>query len=124
MGNEESSTSQSEYIFGLRITGIDINSPLHGKVNLYTDFIRQINNFKNMKAIQRNTSIFPPNQPTTLQIYNIIDNKTRELQIELNAPAGAQKLEQALGIRFSLEESECAWMKIMRVMTGKRAVNG
>jgi hypothetical protein len=48
MGNE-TGKEQGDFKFGLRIIGIDNNSPLRNKVALYEDFIREINGYKNMR---------------------------------------------------------------------------
>lgn len=117
MGNEESS-HQGDYIFGLRITGIDSNSPLKGKVNLYEDFIREINHFKNMKVADRTEAIIKPGEKCRISVYNMISNSLREIECMAHDNPGFKNLESLLGIRYTAEEEECAWNKVMRVMEG------
>lgn len=118
MGNEESS-AQGNFIFGLRITGIDTNSPLKGKVNLYEDFIREINTFKNMKAAERTPQIVRPGQECVVKVYNMLSDSIREVTCTAHSNENYTTLESLLGIRYKAEEEECSWTKVMRVIDGK-----
>lgn len=117
MGNEESAP-HGDYVFGLRVTGIDSNSPLKGKINLYEDFIRQINHFKNMKKIDRIEGIIKPGEKCRIVVYNMISDSLREVECTAHDNPVYKNLESLLGIRYKAEEEECAWNKVMRVMEG------
>lgn len=118
MGNEPGK-EQGEFVFGLRIMGMDNNSPLIHKVALYEDFIREINGFKNMRYIKEHPELISRSGKTwTLKIYNIISDTEREVTVEVKE-TNIHSLEEKLGIRYKAEEHECSVDKIMRVINGK-----
>lgn len=106
-------------MFGLRITGIDTNSPLKGKVNLYEDFIREINSSKNMKVAERTQQAVRPGQECVLKVYNMLTDSIREVTCTAHSNEKYSTLESLLGVRYKLEEEECSWTKVMRVIEGK-----
>lgn len=118
MGNEPGK-EQGDFIFGLRIMGMDNNSPLIHKVALYEDFIREINGFKNMRYIKEHPELISRSGKTwTLKIYNIISDTEREVTVDVKE-TNIHSLEEKLGIRYKAEEHECSVDKIMRVINGK-----
>jgi hypothetical protein len=120
MGNETGKEA-GDFLFGLRVMGIDKNSPLIHKVALYEDFIREINGFKNMRYIKEHPELIARGGKTwTLRIYNIINDDERELTIDVK-DTDVPSLEEKLGIRYKAEEHECSVDKIMRVINGKKS---
>jgi GRASP55/65 PDZ-like domain len=115
MGNE-TAKEQGEFIFGLRVVGIDRNSPLINKVALYEDFIREINGYKNVRYIKDHSELISKGGKTwVLKMYNIITDTERELTVDVK-DTDILSLEEKLGIRFKAEEHECSLNKIMRVL--------
>jgi hypothetical protein len=118
MGNEPGK-EHGDFLFGLRIMGIDNNSPLIHKCSLYEDFIREINGYKNMRYIKEHPELISRGGKTwTLKIYNIINNDEREVTVDVKETDIAS-IEEKLGIRYKAEEHECSVEKIMRVINGK-----
>ena len=118
MGNENAA-EHGDFIFGLRIIGIDSNSPLKDQLNLYEDFIHQINGYKNMKSVGRQKNIFGEYQECAIVVYNIINNKRRVIRTQLLPSQNKGSIEARMGIRYKPEEFECSETKIMRVIQGK-----
>lgn len=117
MGNEPGK-AEGNFQFGLRILGIDKNSPLIHKCALYEDFIREINGFKDMRYIKNHPELLTRGGKTwKLSIYNIINNTERELTVNVK-DTDILSLEEKLGIRYKAEEYECSLEKIMRVING------
>ena len=108
MGQSES----SEYEYGLRIMGIDPKSPLSQEISLYTDFILQVNEFKDIKNLELFKEYILNTESETLdfQIYNIISNTLRTVSIE--------NQKQPLLLNCYPEERETSYSKILRVMAG------
>jgi hypothetical protein len=81
MGNEPGK-EQDDYQFGLRIMGMDNNSPLIHKVALYEDFIREINGFQNMRYLKEHPqAVAKAGNQWTLVVYNLISDTEREVVV-------------------------------------------
>lgn len=89
-----------DFQFGLRIMGMENNSPLLHECALYEDFIREINGFKNMRYIKQHPElILGSGKAWKLKIYNIIHNEEREITVEVN-DTDILSVEEKLGIRY------------------------
>jgi len=108
MGQSES----SEYKFGLRIMGIDPKSPLANELSLYSDFIIQVNEFKEIQNHEAFTHFIlnTDSEALNFQIYDIISDSLRTVSIE--------NKKEPLLLNCYPEEVETAYSKILRVLAG------
>jgi hypothetical protein len=87
MGNENTKENNLSG-YGLRILGVDRESMLLHKIELYTDFITAINECRDVKNLRENgpslETLISANKPMTLKVFNIISEQEREIQLEKN----------------------------------------
>lgn len=106
MGNENAKDHSRG--FGLRVLGVDKNSALLHAVALFEDFIIEINGYSDLRNLKGDFEFLGgKSEKITLMVYNLISDATRSVVLEQGYDH-AISLEQQLGIRFKLEDLECA----------------
>lgn len=118
MGNSLSATPTDQV--ALRIIFISETSNLASNAKLFEDFIISINDYDNFNDLNILEDFLKKSLSSSLKLnlWNIIDNKSREIRLELPIPVKRNtndNLEDILGIKFRREQLSNSLSKIIRI---------